>query len=151
MEVPQDSAEALNWFLRASLQGNSFAQARLGAMYRDGLGVEQNHAKAVKWFRKSADQGNSTAQIALGIMYWKGMGFPQDDDEAIKWLKSATAGSSDLPPGHFDYWDVPPIVPSPITPIRVGAVRRRVSEWKPESWEELKENLYGDIAGGERP
>ena len=151
MGVSQDSAEALNWFLRASLQGNSFAQARLGAMYRDGLGVEQNHAKAVKWFRKSADQGNSTAQIALGIMYWKGMGFPQDDDEAIKWLKSATAGSSDLPPGHFDYWDVPPIVPSPITPIRVGAVRRRVSEWKPESWEELKENLYGDIAGGERP
>ena len=137
MRVPKDSSEGLNWFLRASLQGNAFAQARLGAMYRDGLGGAQNYAEAVKWFRKSAEQGNSTAQIALGILYKEGKGVPQDDEEALKWLKSAAARSSDLPPGHFDYWDVPPIAPSPITPFQVGAVRRQASEQTPENRSEL--------------
>ena len=127
----------MNWFLRASLQGNAFAQARLGAMYRDGLGGAQNYAEAAKWYRKSAEQGNSTAQLALGILYKEGKGVPQDDEEALKWLKSAAAGSSDLPPGHFDYWDVPPIAPSPIFPIQVGAVRRPDREWTPEIRDEL--------------
>ena len=130
MRAPQDSKEALKWFQRASRQGNAFAQARLGALYRDGLGVAQNHAEAVKWFRKSADQGNSTAQVALGIMYWKGMGVPRDDREALKWLRSVRAPPrpSELPGAPFDYWEVPPIAPSPIRPFQVGAVRQRDRE-----------------------
>ncbi|MDE2963689.1 MAG: tetratricopeptide repeat protein [Acidobacteriota bacterium] len=137
MRVPQDYAKALNWFLRASLQGNAFAQARLGAMYRDGLGGAQNYAEAAKWLRKSAEQGNSTAQLALGMLYKEGKGVPQDDEKALKWLKSAAAGSSDLPPGHFDYWDLPPIVPSPIMPIQVGADRPSDHESKPVIQDEL--------------
>ena len=125
MRAPRDSGKALKWFQRASEQGSAFAQARLGAMYRDGLGVAQNHAEAVKWFRKSADQGDSTAQVALGIMYRKGRGVPRDDKEAIKWLRSVAADPSDLPPGLFDYWEIPPIAPSPIEPIQVGEARRR--------------------------
>ncbi len=124
MQAPQDFGEALKWLLSASRQGNAFAQARLGAMYRDGLGVARNHAEAVKWFRKSADQGDSTARLALGILFREGKGVPQDDEEALRWLISVTEGSSNLPPGHFDYWDVPPIVPSPISPIQIGEARR---------------------------
>ena len=137
MGVPQDSGEALNWFLRASRQGSAFAQARLGGMYRDGSGVAQNYAEAVKWYRESAEQGNSTAQLALGILYKEGEGVPQDDEEALKWLKLAAASSSDLLPGHFDYWDVPPIAPSPIIPIQVGAVRRPNRPWTHEIRDEL--------------
>ena len=131
------SERQLNWFLRASVNGNALAQAHLGAMYRNGLGVAQNYAEAAKWFRKSAEQGNSTAQLALGILYKQGKGVPQDDEEALKWLKSAVAGSSDLPPAHFDYWDVPPIAPSPIIPMQVGAVRGPDHEWTPEIPAEL--------------
>ena len=137
MQVRQNFGEALKWLLRASLQGNAFAQARLGAMYRDGLGVAQNYAEALKWFRKSAEQGNSTAQLALGFLYKEGKGVSQDEEEALRWFKSVTAGSSDLPPGHFDYWDVPPIAPSPITPVQVGAVRPSDHEWPPEIRDEL--------------
>lgn len=137
MGVPQDSGAALNWFLRASLQGNALAQAQLGFMYREGLGVPQNYAEAAKWFHKSAEQGNSTAQLALGILYKEGKGVPQDDEEALKWLKSAAAGSSDLPPGHFDYWDVPPNAPSPIIPFQVGADRPSDHESKPAIQDEL--------------
>lgn len=136
MQVPQDFGEALNWLLSASRQGNAFAQARLGAMYRDGLGVARNYAEAVKWFRKSADQGESTAQLALGLLYKEGKGVPQSEKEALKWLNSVTAGPSEIPPGYFDYWDVPPIVPSPITPIQVGAAGRLALECKPRSREE---------------
>ena len=124
MQVPQDFGEALKWLRRASRQGNAFAQARLGAMYRDGLGVTRNDAEAVKWFRRSAGQGDSTAQLALGILYREGKGVPQDDKEALRWLRAVTEGSSNLPPEHFDYWDVPPIVPSPILPIQIGEARR---------------------------
>lgn len=137
MGVPQDSEAALNWFLRASLQGNTLAQSRLGLMYRDGLGVARNYAEAAKWFRKSAEQGNSTARLALGILYKEGKGVPRDDEKALRWLKSAAAGSSDIPPGHFDYWDVPPIVPSPIIPIQVGAARPSDHESKPVIQDEL--------------
>ena len=136
MQVPQDFREALKWLLRASRQGNAFAQARVGAMYRDGLGAGRNYAEAVKWFRRSAGQGDSTAQLALGILYKEGTGVLQSDEEALKWLHSVTAGPSDLPPGHFDYWDVPPIAPSPVTPIQVGAAGRLALEWKPRSREE---------------
>lgn len=124
MQLPQDFGEALKWLLRASRQGNAFAQARLGAMYRDGLGAARNYAEAVKWFRKSADQGDSTAQLALGLLFREGKGVPQDDEEALRWLQSITEGSSNLPPEHFDYWDVPPIVPSPISPVQIGEARR---------------------------
>jgi TPR repeat protein len=138
MRVPQDFGEALKWFLRASRQGNAFAQACLGAMYRDGLGVAQDYREAGKWFRKSADQGDSTAQLALGILYKEGKGVPRDDEEALKWLNSAMEDRPAFPRGPFDYWNIPPILPSPITPIQIGEARRRVGEWKPRSWEELK-------------
>ena len=67
----------------------------------------------------------------------EGKGVPQDDKEALRWLKSAEEGSSDFLPGHFDYWDVPPLVPSPVAPRRVGAVRPRDTEWTPETRDEL--------------
>ena len=138
MRVPQDFGEALKWFLRASRQGNAFAQACLGAMYRDGLGVAQDYREAGKWFRKSADQGDSTAQLALGILYKEGKGVPRDDEEALKWLNSAMEDRPAFPRGPSDYWNIPPILPSPITPIQIGEARRRVGEWKPKSWEALK-------------
>ena len=137
MGVPRDSGEALKWFRCASLQGNAFAQARLGVMYRDGLGVAQDYAEAARWFRKSAEQGNSTAQIALGILYKQGKGVPRNREEALRCFKSVTAGSSDLPPGHFDYWDLPPMAPSPIIPIQVGAVRPSGDDRTPEIRGEL--------------
>ncbi len=138
MQAPQDFGEALKWFLSASRQGNAFAQARLGAMYRDGLGVARNYAEAVKWFRKSANQGDSTAQLALGILFREGKGVPQSDEKALVWLDSVMTGPSDLPWTPYDYWEIPPIVPSPIAPTQVGSSRLPALEWKPKSWEELK-------------
>ena len=52
--VPQDDAEAVNWYRLAAEQGNAYAQSRLGVMYYNGQGVPQDDGEAVKWFRKAA-------------------------------------------------------------------------------------------------
>ena len=70
--VPQDYAEAVNWYRKAADQGNADAQSNLGWMYCTGRGVPQDDAEAVSWYRKAADQGNAAAQSNLGWMYANG-------------------------------------------------------------------------------
>ncbi len=47
--------------------GEAYAQATLGFMYRDGIGVPQDDAEAVRWYRLAADQGHAIAQYHLGV------------------------------------------------------------------------------------
>jgi uncharacterized protein len=49
-----DYYEAIKWYTRAAIQGNSEAQSRLGTIYRDGLGVEKNDISSEYWFQKAA-------------------------------------------------------------------------------------------------
>jgi TPR repeat protein len=72
--VPQDYAEAMKWFRKASDQGSSAARFGIGTMHADGKGVTQNYGEALKCYRKAADKGNTTAQHAIGLMYTKGEG-----------------------------------------------------------------------------
>ena len=67
-----DYAEALDGLRVLAEQGHVRAQAVLGAMYGEGLGVPEDDAEAVKWYRKAAEQGNTGAQNNLGEMYAKG-------------------------------------------------------------------------------
>jgi TPR repeat protein len=50
---------------------------RLGALYRDGLGVVQDYAEAREWFQKAADAGNANAMNNLGALYQNGQGVAQ--------------------------------------------------------------------------
>ena len=60
--VPQDYAEAANWYRKAAEQGYAKAQFNLGTMYDEGRGVRQDFAEAAKWYRKAKDQGVANAQ-----------------------------------------------------------------------------------------
>jgi TPR repeat protein len=40
--VIQDYAEAANWYRKAAVQGDAFAQSNLGGIYADGHGVIQD-------------------------------------------------------------------------------------------------------------
>ncbi len=42
--------------LRRAQQGDALAQADLGIIYANGLGVPKDYQEALKWFRKAADQ-----------------------------------------------------------------------------------------------
>lgn len=70
-------------------QGDSSAQALLGAMYDDGSGVPENDKTAVKWYTKAAEQGYAGAQFNLGHMYANGEGVPENDKTAVKWYTKA--------------------------------------------------------------
>ena len=70
-------------------QGDALAQALVGDMYKEGLGVKQDDVEAVKWYRKAADQGGLRSQYSLGVMYYNGVGVKQDYVEAAKWYRKA--------------------------------------------------------------
>ena len=53
----QQYSEAAPLLKRAAIKGNARAQAALGLMYMEGLGVAQNYRKAKKWFEKAARRG----------------------------------------------------------------------------------------------
>jgi uncharacterized protein len=72
-------------------QGNVKAQAKLGAMYLLGNGVEKDEQQAAEWMLKAANQGNVEAQVIIAAMYDRGMGVKNDVKMATKWYEKAAA------------------------------------------------------------
>jgi TPR repeat protein len=71
------------------------AQAVLGAMCDDGLGVAQDSVVGMQWMRAAADQNLAMAQYYLGVDYEHGLGVPQDFAVAAQWYgKAAAQGNS---------------------------------------------------------
>ena len=110
--VPQDTAEAVQWYRLAADQGLATAQSNLGVMYANGEGVPQNNVEAVRWYRLAAEQGFATAQVNLGGMYADGDGVPQDYAEALRWYGlAAEQGDANAQYGlglmYANGWGVP--------------------------------------------
>ncbi len=84
-----DYAAALLEWRPLAEQGQARAQAMLGIIYDNGLGVPEDDAGAVKWYRMAADQGDTNGQYKLGIMYGEGQGVAVDHAEAAKWYRMA--------------------------------------------------------------
>ncbi len=59
--VPENNTEAVKWFRKAAVQGNSKAQANLGIMYVLGIGVPKDYVKAHMWFSLAKAEGNEGA------------------------------------------------------------------------------------------
>ena len=70
--------EVVQMLKDAAAQGSEEEMFNLGAMCKNGHGMQQDYAEAVKWYRRAADQGNANAQCSLGFMYEKGQGVQQD-------------------------------------------------------------------------
>jgi len=71
------------WLIEAE-NGSAIAQANIGLLYADGLGVPRSDKEAVKWYRMAAAQGEPRAQYYLGTVFEEGRGVPQDYKEAAK-------------------------------------------------------------------
>jgi len=91
--VPQDYAQAVYWFSRASQMNNAAAQNNLGWSYLQGHGVSVNPGAAKVWFEKAAEQGNVMAEFNLGVYYEK---YDVDLRKAYTWYQRGT-----LHFGHF--------------------------------------------------
>lgn len=72
-------------------QGDATAQAALGTLYREGVGVSKDNAEAVKWLRKAAEQGVAAAQFRLREMEREreGMGAPKNKEDDTKTINAA--------------------------------------------------------------
>jgi TPR repeat protein len=85
----KDYATTLAKFRSAAQQGNAAAQALVGMMYNEGLGIAQDYKEAERWYRLAAQQGYADAQYNLGVMYKDGQGVAQDYKEAVRWWRMA--------------------------------------------------------------
>lgn len=72
--VPQDYAEALCWYRKATDQGTAKAENAMALMYSHGLGVSQDNAEALRWYRQATDQGYAKAQYNLGNILLRARG-----------------------------------------------------------------------------
>jgi TPR repeat protein len=109
----------------------------LGWVYDIGQGVPQDYAEAVKWFRLAAEQGEANAQLGLGVMYGLGKGVPQDYTEGVKWLNLAASRASGA--NAKSYAELRDTVAGRMTPQQIAEAQRLAREWKPKTWDELKD------------
>ena len=121
--VPQDIAEAAEWYRKAADQGDVKAQTNLGVMYYEGHEVPQDYIEAAKWYRKAAEQGNAKAQFNLGLIYMKGQSVAQDYVQAHMWLNLAAAQGIKRGAEGRD------IAAKRMTPADVSKAQRLAREW----------------------
>jgi TPR repeat protein len=84
-----DYAAALKEFQPLADQGLPAAQAALGQMYLQGLGVTKDYTMAAKWLTPAATNGIAAAQSQLAALYMLGMGVQKDEAQAAYWTKRA--------------------------------------------------------------
>lgn len=72
--VDKDYKQAKNWYEKAALQQDAYAQFVLGYLYQNGFGVSQDYKKAREWYEKSANLGDLGALNNLAQIYEKGYG-----------------------------------------------------------------------------
>lgn len=80
-----------NPVIQAAEQGDAKFQAKLGAMYLLGSGIEKDEQKAAEWFLKAAKQGHVEAQAIMAAMYDSGLGVANDVKMATQWYEKAAA------------------------------------------------------------
>ena len=99
--VPQDTAKAAKWYLRAAQQGNTKAQKALGDLYLKGGGaVPQDYAQAYFWITLSLDPLDAnSASVRDNITKYLDPEQLTDQEKRLNdWkpvLETATAGDDD--------------------------------------------------------
>lgn len=111
--------KAFKLFEKSANQGEILAQAKLGEMYTNGIGINQdfnkafywsqkyivnqpmkavityadsnNYEKAFEWLKSLANNGNIEAQLTLGSIYYLGDIEKQDYPKAIYWYEKAAS------------------------------------------------------------
>ncbi|RUM68741.1 MAG: hypothetical protein DSZ05_00590 [Sulfurospirillum sp.] len=79
-------------FYALAQSGDLDAQALLGEMYLDGIGVSEDYAKAFKWLSNAAKKGDPQAEYLLGHMYENGLYVSADVAKAVEWYTKAAQG-----------------------------------------------------------
>jgi TPR repeat protein len=76
-------------FQRLADFGSPAAEAMLGHIYLNGLGVPKKEGVAAVWYFRSAQKGYVNAQLMVGSMFATGRGFKQHLPRAYFWYEVA--------------------------------------------------------------
>lgn len=79
----------LETLIKSALAGDTYAQNRLGDLYREGDDVEQNYSEALKWYQHAADEGDPSGQNNVGSMYLNGLGAEPNPEKAAQYFRLA--------------------------------------------------------------
>ena len=91
-------ATALRSWLPLAEAGDPEAQANVGYMYEEGLGVSQQFDVAVGWYEKAAASGSMQANHNLGMIFAEGRGTPQSWVRALRYFEEA---ANDIPASRY--------------------------------------------------
>ena len=91
-------ATALRSWLPLVEAGDPEAQANVGYMYEEGLGVSQQLDVAVGWYEKAAASGSMQANHNLGMIFAEGRGTPQSWVRALRYFEKA---ANDIPASRY--------------------------------------------------
>jgi uncharacterized protein len=94
--VIDNSTELENYPIihRQRVRSFSQAQAELGLLFRDGLGVHQDLKEAVRLLKLAASHGNADGQTSLGEMYEQGQGVAKNYSKAFNLYLKAKGWST---------------------------------------------------------
>ena len=93
-------------YTRAGEAGYAPAQAQVGYMYQNALGVPADYDLAMEWNNRAAEQGNPQGQEQIGDLYREGLGVTQSLDEASRWYAKAKDGGSERAAAMLDETDI---------------------------------------------
>lgn len=91
-------ATALRSWLPLAEAGDPEAQANVGYMYEEGLGVSQQLDVAVGWYEKASASGSMQANHNLGMIFAEGRGTPQSWVRALRYFEEA---ANDIPASRY--------------------------------------------------
>ncbi len=101
--LPQNDAQALNWFRMAAANGNADGQYNLAMMYEKGRGVAPDDARAQKLLTQAALQGQSEAQLMLGLIETVGSTTRAPDDAlSMAWLEVSAKNGNESASAALD-------------------------------------------------
>ncbi len=69
--------------------GSPEAYARIGFLYREGLGISKDINRAISYFVTAAEDGNGFAYYNLGYLYTNGIGFEKDTEKGLNYYKKS--------------------------------------------------------------
>ena len=125
--VPQDFAQAFEWYRKAAEQGHGQAQTNLGFMYQNGESVARDPGQAVQWWRKAAAQGSASALYNLAVAYHNGDGVMEDYVEAYKWVVIAEDHASEE--RRAKYAVLHDALAIKMTSAQIDEARQRIRMW----------------------
>ncbi|MBI1186899.1 MAG: hypothetical protein GC206_06130 [Alphaproteobacteria bacterium] len=94
--VPQDVAQAIQWYARGEQAGAAAAMRAMGVLYEEGNGVAQDYAQARRRYEAASARGDGEASRRFASLLERGLGGQTDIARAREYYQRA------VQQGHAD-------------------------------------------------